>query len=170
MTSSHNIKHVFIDELKDIYDAELQLVSAIPAFVEAAENQDLKDAFETHLGETRQQVQRLEQIFSMLNIAERGERCVAMQGLIEECNQVIKEYERSFLRDAALIAKAQRIEHYEISAYGTLKTFAKELDLDDAESLLMDSEEEEANADRLLTRIAEGGLLTTGVNRRANEE
>lgn len=163
-----NIMGLFVDELKDMLSAEHQIVEALPEVIEAAESQDLKKALKNHLQETRGQVQRLEKIFKLLGIPGSEKTCKAMKGLILETIEVIKELPQSPVRDAAIISKAQRIEHYEISAYGTMRTFAKELDLDEAADLLKETEKEEANADKKLTKIAEGGLVTTGVNQKAN--
>lgn len=165
---NNNIRSVFIEEVRDIYSAENQIVNALPKMIEAADCEDLREAFETHLNETREQVKRLEMVFSMIGEANTEHACRAMHGLIQECEEVIQLHPKSALRDAALISKAQRIEHYEISAYGTLRTFAKELGFDDAASLFDESLEEEANADKTLNKIAEGGLLTSGVNTKAN--
>lgn len=162
------LNKLFISELKDILSAEEQIVKALPDVIKAAQSSELKDALKKHLEETNVQVQRLEQIFSLLGISERGETCAAMEGLIRECSETINEYDKSPLRDAAIISKAQRIEHYEISVYGTLRTFAKILELDECVDLLKETLDEELNADKKLTKIAEGGLLTTGVNQQAN--
>lgn len=163
-----SIKTLFFSELQDIYSAETQIVEALPDMVKAAESPELKDAFKKHLEETKEQVKRLEKIFKALEIKHPKEKCEAMEGLISEGADVIKEYDKSAVRDAALISKAQRIEHYEISVYGTLRTFARELELDDIAELLDLSLEEEAAADKKLTKIAEGGLLTAGINQRAH--
>ncbi|MCE5318435.1 MAG: ferritin-like domain-containing protein [Parachlamydia sp.] len=165
----NDIHNLFVDELQDMLSAENQIVQALPEYVKAAESSDLKDAFNHHLQETKNQVQRLEKIFKMLKIQPQGETCEAMEGLIKEAKEVLSNYSVSPVRDAAMISKAQRIEHYEISAYGTLRTFAKELDYGDIADLLKESENEEANADKKLTKIAEGGLLTSGINRKANK-
>lgn len=165
----NDIHELFVDELQDILSAENQIVQALPEMIKAAESTDLKEAFSHHLQETKKQVQRLEKIFKMLKIQPQGETCEAMEGLIREGKEVLSHYSASPVRDAALISKAQRIEHYEISAYGTLRTFAKELDFGDIADLLRESEDEEANADKKLTKIAEGGLLTAGINRKAHK-
>jgi len=163
-----SLMSLFEEELLDMLDAEEQIVQALPNMIKSADSPELKDAFTTHLEETKNQVRRLEEICNMINLREKGETCEAMVGLIRECKRVINDFPKSFVRDAALISKAQRIEHYEISAYGTLKTFAKLLDIDDAIDLLEDNQEEEVNADELLTQIAEGSLLTTGINQKAS--
>jgi ferritin-like metal-binding protein YciE len=164
-----DMKKIFIDELHDISSAEEQIIEALPEMIKAADSPELKEAFRSHLHETKGQLQRLDKILKSLQVEKRNETCKAMKGLIQECNEVLTEYEKSSALDAALISKAQRIEHYEISAYGTLRTFAKELDLDDAANLLKETLDEEINADKKLSKIAEGSLLTTGVNRKANQ-
>ena len=163
----NTIQNLFIDELHDMLSAENQIVAALPEVIEAAEAQELKDAFENHLQETKKQVQRLEKIFKIMKQPPRTETCDAMEGLIKECGDVIEKYPSSPVRDAAIISKAQRIEHYEIAAYSSLRTFAKELDLSDAEELLKETLNEETHADKTLSKIAQGGLLTSGINRKA---
>lgn len=159
--------NLFVDELCDIYDAERQLVNALPRVISAVVTPKLKDALTAHLEETKNQVKRIDNIFNMLDEEHRDESCEAMEGLIEEVVETIDRYPASPLRDAALIAAAQRIEHYEIAVYGTLKIFAKELDLCEVADILCKSLEEEGKADKTLTSIAEGGIFTSGVNRKA---
>ena len=164
-----DLKDLLIDELYDILSSEEQIVEALPEMVRASESPDLKQAFESHLKETKGQIQRLKKIFKLLKVEEKEKFCKGMKGLIQECKDVLKEFKtKSSLRDAALISKAQRIEHYEISAYGTVRTFASEIDLDEVVDLLQATLEEEANADKKLTKIAEGGLLKSGINQKAN--
>lgn len=162
------IKELFIDELEDMLSAEDQIVKALPAMVLAAQSATLKDAFRSHLKETKGQVLRLKKVFKIIGVKSKEKLCKAAQGLIRECKDAIREFEKSPVRDAALISKAQRIEHYEISAYGTLRTFAKELSHSDAMRLLQETLDEEARADKKLTKIAEGGLLKAGINHIAN--
>lgn len=162
-----NLKNLFVSELKDVLSAEHQIVKALPDVIAAAEDDDLKEAFKNHLKETKEQVHRLEKIFKLLHLEPKEIFCEAMKGLVEECSDAIEQHEKSSTRDAALISKAQRIEHYEISVYGTLRTFAKELGLDQAVVLLQETLDEEAGADKKLTKIAEGGLLATGINRKS---
>lgn len=164
-----DLKDLLIDELHDILSSEEQIVEALPEMVRASESSELKNAFESHLKETKGQVQRLEKIFKLLKIEKKEKFCKATKGLIQECKEVLKDFKtKSPIRDAALISKAQRIEHYEISAYGTVRTFAKELDLDAVADLLQATLNEEGNADKKLTKIAEGGLFKTGINLQAN--
>lgn len=169
MKKKGNIRDLFIDELKDIYSAEEQIIKSLPSLIKAADSDDLKEALQTHLEETNKQVERLDKIFELLDVNAKGKKCEAMHGLILECSEAVNEFPKSALRDAAIISKAQRIEHYEISAYGTLRTFAKELDLEEIADLLKVTLDEESHADKTLTKIAEGTLLTSGVNRKAHE-
>ncbi len=162
-----SLQDVFTHELQDLYDAENQLLQALPKMAQAASNQELRAAFEHHLDETRDHVQRLEDIFGQLGISGSGETCEAMRGLIKEGEKTIAIDGDPTAKDAALIASAQRVEHYEIAAYGTARTLADELDYNDAQDLLDQTLDEEANADKLLTKIATGGMLKTGVNEQA---
>lgn len=163
-----DLKDLLIDELHDILSSEEQIVKALPGMVTASESPELKKAFASHLKETKGQVQRLQKIFKLLKVQRKEKFCKATKGLIDECKEVLKDFKtKSSLRDAALISKAQRIEHYEIAAYGTVRTFANELDLDDVADLLQATLNEEGHADKTLTKIAEGGLLRSGVNYQA---
>ncbi len=162
-----SLQDVFTHELQDLYDAENQLLQALPKMAQAASNQELREAFEHHLDETRDHVQRLEEIFGQLGISGSGETCEAMRGLIKEGEKTIAIDGDPTAKDAALIAAAQRVEHYEIAAYGTARTLAGELDHNEAQDLLDQTLDEEANADKLLTKIATGGMLKTGVNEQA---
>lgn len=165
----NGIKELLIDELQDIYSAEQQIVKSLPDMISASQSNDLKSALEAHWKETENQVKRLEKIFQMLHIEKREKFCKGMQGLIEEAKEVLSDFpEASPMRDAALISKAQRIEHYEIAAYGTARSYAKELNLDDVDNLLADTIDEEGNADKKLTKLAEGGFFKTGINVLAN--
>lgn len=164
-----DLKDLLIDELHDILSSEEQIVEALPKMVKASNSPDLKNAFASHLKETKGQIKRLEKVFKLLKVIKKEKFCKATKGLIEECKEVLKDFKtKSPLRDAALISKAQRIEHYEISAYGTVRTYASELDLDAVADLLEATLKEEGNADKKLTKIAEGGLLKTGINLQAN--
>jgi ferritin-like metal-binding protein YciE len=162
-----SLHDVFTHELQDLYDAENQLLQALPKMAQAASNRELREAFEHHLDETRDHAQRLEEIFGQLGISGSGETCEAMRGLIKEGEKTIAMGGDPTAKDAALIAAAQRVEHYEIAAYGTARTLAGELDHNEAQDLLDQTLDEEANADKLLTKIATGGMLKTGVNEQA---
>lgn len=163
------IKDLLIDELHDLLSCEEQIVDALPNMVAAAESSELKKAFSTHLKETKTQIQRLKKIFKIMKIVKKSAVCKATKGLILESKDVLKNFKKkSPVRDAALISKAQRIEHYEIAAYGSVHTFAKEASLYDVANLLQETLSEEGNAYKLLTKIAEGGLLTSGINHKAN--
>jgi len=160
----NSLNDVFEEQLGDLYDAEKQLVAALPKVASAASSDELRKAFQTHLEETRGHVERLEQIFGDLGLPAPTEHCDAMAGLIKEGDQIVQATGDPVAKDAALIAAAQRVEHYEISAYGTARTLARELGHDDAASLLDQTLDEESHADELLNKIATGGLFRGGVN------
>ena len=151
--SAENLQELFVEEVRDIYDAEKQLVKALPKMAKAADSVELRSAFEDHLEITRAHVGRLEEVFKSLGMAARGKTCEGMKGLIEEGQEAMDELEGTVL-DAALIASAQKVEHYEIATYGTLATFAEVLGLDDAKDLLGQTLDEEKEADEKLTQIA----------------
>lgn len=162
-----NLKDLYIDQLRDLYSAEEQLLMALPKMAQAASSADLKQAFQHHLDETCQQKQRLDTIFSQMNLSPHGEKCEAMEGLIKEGEETIRTNGDPVVKDAALIAAAQRVEHYEMAGYGTVRTFANELGFDEAKSLLQETLDEEGDANKKLTSIAEGGFLSQGVNQKA---
>jgi ferritin-like metal-binding protein YciE len=145
------LREMFLDELMDIFDAESQLLKALPKMAEAASDEDLRDGFREHLKETETQVDRLKQVFEMLGKVAKGKPCKAMQGLIAEGEELIKED----AGDAALICAAQKIEHYEIASYGTLCAWARLLEEEDAEELLLTTLDEEKAVDQKLTELAE---------------
>ena len=157
-----NLQDLYTEQLRDVYDAEKQLVKALPKMARAATSSDLKQAFESHLNQTKQHVERIEQIFTQMGTKAQGKTCKAMQGLVEEGSEVIEQEGDADVKDAALIAAAQRVEHYEIAAYGTLCTYAKQLSHPDARGLLEETLREEKDADSKLTRIA-----TSSVNNKA---
>ena len=163
----NSIEDVFIEQIDDLLDAERQLVDALPKMAQSASDEKLRSAFEEHLGETRDHVARLEEIFGQIGRTPPGETCKAMKGLIAEGQEVIQATGDPAAKDAALIAAAQRVEHYEIAAYGTAKTLADQLGHGDAKSLLDQTLDEESNADTLLTKIATGGLMKSGINQKA---
>jgi len=152
---AETLEELLVEELKDLYSAENQLVKALPKMAKAASAPELREAFENHLAETKGQVDRLEQIFKNLDGSPKGKKCVAMEGLIEEGADIISEHEESSVRDAALICAAQKVEHYEIAAYGCARTFAQLLDMKEARQLLQETLDEEGNADKKLTELAE---------------
>jgi len=162
-----SLRDVFEAQLGDLYDAEKQLLTALPKMVGAAHADELREAFETHLQETRGHVERLERLFSDIGMPMPTEQCKAMHGLIAEGDEVVQATGDPAAKDAALIAAAQRVEHYEIAGYGTVRTLAKELDYGDAASLLDETLDEESKADSLLTKIATGGMFRSGVNEEA---
>lgn len=156
MAESNELQELFVDELRDVYDAEKQIVKALPKVIRAASSQDLRAALEEHLEQTRGQVERLEQVFEHLELKARGKHCSGMEGILEEGKDLISEKSKGETLDAGLIAAAQRVEHYEISVYGTLSSWARQLGLDEAMTLLEQTLEEEKAADKKLTMLAEG--------------
>ena len=146
---------LFHDTLKDIYYAEKKILSTLPKMEKAAQSEDLKAAFAKHRGETEGQVERLEQVFAMIDQKPQGKTCAAINGITEEGAEIMEEYEGAPALDAGLLAAAQAVEHYEISRYGTLRTWAEELGLDEAVTLLQQTLDEEEATDDALTEIAE---------------
>jgi ferritin-like metal-binding protein YciE len=161
------LNDLFVDQLQDLYSAEQQLVQALPKMASAASHDELREAFDHHLGETQDHVRRLSEIFGEIGTSPSGQTCEGMEGLLREGEQVLSADGDPAVRDAALIAAAQRAEHYEIAGYGTARTLADELDYDDAKDLLDQTLDEESNADKLLTKIATGGMFRAGINQRA---
>lgn len=150
-----SMENLFIEQLQDLYDAEKRLVKALPKMADEATSRDLSEAFRSHLLQTQGHVSRLEVVFQQLGKDAKTKTCDAMKGLIEEGEDMISDIEKSPLRDAGLIAAANRVEHYEIAAYGSARTFAQTLGLDQAASLLQATLEEEKEADAKLTSLAE---------------
>jgi len=148
------LENLFVEQLRDLYDAEKQLVKALPKIAKAASSPELSDAVNDHLEETKEHVARIEQIFQLLGESAKSKPCKSMRGLIEEGGEVIQEEDEP-VRDLALIAAAQKVEHYEISAYGTARTIAEQLDNQQAAELLQQTEDEEKAADSKLSEIAE---------------
>jgi ferritin-like metal-binding protein YciE len=149
-----SLRDLFVDELKDLYSAEHQLLKALPKMAKAATATDLKRAFESHLKETKGQVERLEQVFASLEVSPRGKKCKAMEGLVEEGAELMKEDADPDVMDAGLIAAAQRVEHYEMAGYGCVRTYAQLLGETKAATLLQKTLDEEGAADKKLTQIA----------------
>jgi len=152
------LEDLFVHELKDIYHAEKQLVKALPKLAKAASSDELREGIEQHLEETKGQVERLEQVFQSLEMAAKGVKCEAMEGLIDEGSEILEGDFDDAVRDAALIAAAQKVEHYEIASYGTLATFAKLLGHREAEQLLRETLQEEKAADQKLSELAESEI------------
>jgi ferritin-like metal-binding protein YciE len=166
--ADQGLKELYIDELKDLYSAETQLVKALPKMAKGAASEDLRKGFEEHLEQTKGHVERLEQIFDSLGESPKGKKCKGMEGLIEEGSEVLQEeYEGSVL-DAALIGAAQRVEHYEIAGYGTVRAMAEELGQADHVSLLTSTLDEEKETDEKLTQLAEEANSEANVDEAAN--
>src|ERR1041385_4358037 len=151
----NTLRDLYIEQLRDLYDAEKQLTKALPKMAKASTSPKLKEAFETHLRQTEGHVKRLEQVFAGLDMAPRGKKCKAMQGLVEEGSEMMDENAEPEVMDAGLIAAAQRVEHYEMAGYGTVRTYAQTLGEKQAVTLLQQTLDEEKHADELLTQIAE---------------
>jgi len=158
MAETGSLHDAFLDELRDAYDAEKQLTKALPKMAKAASAPELRDAFETHLEETRGQVQRLEEVFSTLGEKVRGKHCDGIAGIIEEGKHAMEEDFDEATMDACLIAGGQRAEHYEMAAYGTLIAWARALGHDEAVGLLEETLNEEKAADEKLSSLAEDGI------------
>ena len=150
-----SLRQLYVNELKDLYSAETQLVKALPKMAKASSNAQLRQGFEEHLRQTSEHVSRLEQIFEMLDEKASGKKCVGMEGLIKEGAETMQEKYRDEVMDAALIGAAQRVEHYEIAGYGTSREFARLLGEDEHVSLLEQTLEEEKRTDEKLTQLAE---------------
>jgi ferritin-like metal-binding protein YciE len=158
MPATKSLQDLFFNLLKDMYYAEKQILKTLPKLAKKADSQELRQAFEHHLKETEGQVQRLEQVFALYELKPAGKTCHAIKGIIEEGEEDIKEAKDPDVLDAGMIADAQAVEHYEIARYGTLIAWAKQLGMNDAVSLLQQTLDQEYNADRTLTKLAEGSL------------
>ncbi len=162
MAEMTNLRDMLVEELRDIYNAEKQITKALPKMIKAATSEQLKAGFEKHLEETHGQIERLEQCFELLEEKVRGKTCEAMRGIIEEASETMKEDMEPEVLDAALVASAQKVEHYEIASYGTVMTWAQHLGLDDVAKLLSATLDEEKATDVKLTQLA-----TKDINARA---
>ena len=157
------LNELFIDELKDIYWAEKHLAKALPKMAKAATSDELRTAIESHLGETENHITRLESAFASIEEKAVAKKCEAMAGLLKEGDEIVEDTKKgTYTRDAGIISAAQKIEHYEIASYGTLKTLASVLGYNEAAELLDATLQEEKNADSLLTKIAEGSINRSG--------
>jgi len=164
MTKIATMDELFVEEIRDLYDAEKQLTKALPKMAKAARSEELRSAFEQHLEQTEGHVQRLEQIFEEIGEKAAGKKCVAMTGLIKEGEEVASEIPESAVRDAGLIAAAQKVEHYEMAGYGSARTHAQSLGKDNAARLLEETLEEEKETDELLTELAENSINTEAIS------
>lgn len=162
-----DLKQLYFDQIRDLYSAETQLTEALPQMASAASNNELRESFQSHLDETRGHIKRLETICSNHGIAPEGETCDAMKGLIKEGKSHLEDTQPGSVRDAVLIASANRVEHYEIAGYGVAKAFASVLDFDDDVNLLDETLDEESDADKKITKLATGGMLSSGINEAA---
>jgi ferritin-like metal-binding protein YciE len=153
-----SLRELYVDELKDLWSAETQITKALPKMMKAASNPKLKKAFNTHLKQTERHVKRLERIFKELDESPRGKKCVGMEGLIKEGQELIKEKPEADVLDAGLIAAAQHVEHYEIAGYGCVRTWARQMGEDRQAELLQETLDEEEQTDRLLTELAESEI------------
>ena len=164
------LRDLYIDELRDIYSAETQLVKALPKMARAATSDELRSGFEEHLEQTRGHVSRLEQIFEDLDEKPSGKKCAGMEGLVKEGGEMIKNEFEGEVKDAGLIGAAQRVEHYEIAAYGTVRAFAELLGDRNAVDLLSQTLEEEKETDKKLTQLASEINVEASQNERASED
>ena len=165
-----NLRELLVDELKDIYSAENQILKALPKMAKKASHPELKDAFETHLAETQGHVQRLEEIFQQLGEKPKGKTCAAMQGIVEEGKEIMGEDYDDDVMDAALIAAAQKVEHYEIASYGTVRAWAKLLKEKEVVGLLQQTLDEEGKTDKLLTKLATSSINIEAADEEGDEE
>ena len=150
-----SLRQLYVDELRDLYNAETQLVKALPKMAKASSNDQLREGFEEHLRQTSEHVSRLEKIFAMFDEKPTGKKCLGMEGLVKEGAETMQEQYTDTVMDAALIGAAQRVEHYEIAAYGTARAFAELLGEDEQVSLLEETLQEEKETDEKLTQLAE---------------
>jgi ferritin-like metal-binding protein YciE len=148
------VQDLFVEELRDIYHAEKQILKALPKMAKSAQNPELRQAFELHLEQTRGQVERLEQVFEQLDVAKRGKRCEAMEGLLEEARSTMEEVEDKSVLDVGMIINAQKVEHYEIAGYGSLVALANQLGHTEVAKLLEETLAEEKETDRKLNEVA----------------
>ena len=164
------LNELFLDELKDIYWAEKHLTKALPKMRKAATSPELANAFEQHLGETEEQIRRIEEVFEMMDLSPKAKKCEAMDGLVKEAQQLMEELPKgSKVRDAGMIIAAQKVEHYEIAAYGSLVQLAKTMGKQDIANVLAQTLAEEKSTDEKLTQLAEGGINIAAGNETPEE-
>jgi ferritin-like metal-binding protein YciE len=165
---NQDLYQLFIAELEDMLSAENQIIESLPNLIRLASLPELKEALTTHLKETKNQVSRLEQVFSILSLNPSENKCEGMEGILKEADEMVAGKKPSPTLDAAIISAAQKVEHYEIASYGTLRSFAQHLDLDsEISDLLQENLDEEGAADKKLTKIADGSLFSSGINKKA---
>lgn len=170
MKKNEDLYKLFIDELEDMMSCENQILETLPEMSKLASSKALKEALAMHVKETETQILRLSAIFSILGLPVKEKRCKGMAGILAEGKEMVKERTRNSILDATIISAAQKVEHYEIASYGTLRSFAKHLDLDKKiADLLQETLDEEGSADKKLTKLAEGGIFTDGINEEAAE-
>lgn len=160
----NSLEKLYIDELKDLWSAENQILKALPRMIKAAGHKELKRAFTTHERQTRQQVKRLERIFKQLDASPRGKKCEGMEGLLKEGASLIRERPEQDVLDAGLLTAAQHVEHYEMAGYGTVRTWARLLGLGDQADLLQQTLDEEGETDHLLTKLANRIINVDAIN------
>ncbi len=153
-----NLKDLYVEELKDLWSAEKQIIKGLAKMTKAASHPELKQAFERHAAMTETHVERLERICADLEVSPRGKKCIGMEGLIEEASELIKEKPDADVLDAGLIAAAQHVEHYEMAGYGCVRTYARQLGFEEQADLLQTTLDEEGTTDKLLTEIAERSI------------
>ncbi|MEO8070331.1 MAG: ferritin-like domain-containing protein [Acidobacteriota bacterium] len=170
MADLNTLQDLFEDELRDVYDAEKQIIKALPKVIKAATSEDLRTALSSHLEETRGQVTRLEAVFASLDLKPKGKHCSGMEGILKEAADLLEEDGHEAVLDAGFIAGAQRVEHYEITAYGSLIAWAKHLGHSEAANLLKQNENEEKAADVKLTKLAEAKINAAAAAAREEDE
>jgi ferritin-like metal-binding protein YciE len=170
MAKLKSLDDLLLHELRDLYSAEKQLMKALPKMAKAATSEALKEAFQEHLAVTEKQIERLDEIFTELDKSSRGPKCAAMEGLVEEASELMKEDAEETVMDAGLIASAQRVEHYEMAGYGCARTFARTLGYDRIAEMLQETLDEEAEADEKLTALAESEINVQAANAADDEE
>lgn len=164
------LKDLFIEELKDLYHAEKQITKALPQMAKKANSEQLRKAFESHLKETENQISRLEKVFKELDMTPRAKKCEGMEGIIQEGKTMMQELEKSDTLDAALIAAAQKVEHYEIASYGTVRAYAQQLNYKNAASMLQETLEEESAANEKLNNLALNQINAEAVDESEEEK
>ncbi|MGZ6298520.1 MAG: ferritin-like domain-containing protein [Parachlamydiaceae bacterium] len=170
MKQNQDLFQSFVEELRDVLSCEHQIIESLPIFIKLASSKDLKEVLSSHLHETEQQAHRIQKIFSLLNISPKEKMCEGMRGILSEGSRIVRDQAKGPILDAIIISAAQKVEHYEIASYGALRSFANHLGLDKKViTLLQENLHEESAADKKLTKIAEGGFFSEGINAEAVE-